>query len=90
MAQAGRTRQSGDAATRWPITILLSNDSNAESLENKTVLSARAIRNRISSNFFRPIIALELFSRGKIKLFFLNNFEKKLKMLNFEKNEKYA
>jgi len=27
MALADRTRQSGDAATRWPITILLSNGS---------------------------------------------------------------
>jgi len=28
MALADRTRQSGDAATRWPITVLLSNGSS--------------------------------------------------------------
>jgi len=41
MALADRTRQSGDAATRWPITILLSNGSNTEPLENKTVIGYR-------------------------------------------------
>jgi len=37
MALADRTRQSGDAATRWPIIILLSNGSVLEPLKNKTV-----------------------------------------------------
>jgi len=32
MALADRTRQSGDAATRWPITVLLSNGSVLEPL----------------------------------------------------------
>jgi len=41
MALADRTRQSGKAATRWPIAILLSNGSNTEPLKNKTVIGHR-------------------------------------------------
>jgi len=60
MALADRTRQSGKAATRWPITVLLSNGSVLEPLESNTVighrvaasplcrvLSARAITHRV-------------------------------------------
>jgi len=41
MALADRTRQSGDAATRWPIIVLLSNGSSTEPLESKMVIGYR-------------------------------------------------
>jgi len=41
LALAHRTRQSGDAATRRPITVLLSNGSVLEPLESKTVIGHR-------------------------------------------------
>jgi len=41
MALADRTQQSGNAATRWPITVLFSNGSVLEPLENKVVIGHR-------------------------------------------------
>jgi len=41
MALADRTRQSGNAATRWPITVLFSNGSMLEPLESKMVIGHR-------------------------------------------------
>jgi len=41
MALADRTRQSGNAATRWPIIVLFSNGSVLEPLESKMVIGHR-------------------------------------------------
>jgi len=37
MALAHRTRQSGNVTTRWPITVLLSNDSGTEHAANSLI-----------------------------------------------------
>jgi len=60
--QDAAKRQSGDAATRWPITILLSNGSVLEPLESKMVIGNRFAASCVSDPLFLFILLVPTFS----------------------------